>query len=329
MKTIDEDIKQGTFRNVYLLYGEEAYLLKQYKDKLVKAMVAENDNMNFATFTGKDVSVKEIIDLSETLPFFAERRVILIEDSGFFKNAQEELATYMGEIPKSTFFIFAETEVDKRGKLYKAVNKQGTVVEFGTQNEQLLTKWITGRIAKEGKKIATDAFELFLAMTGSDMENIDKELEKLLCYTLDKDTITREDVAAITTEQISNKVFDMVDAIALHNQTKALDLYYDLLALKEPAMRILFLIARQFQMLYVIKTMSGRGFAKKDIATKAGCPEWAVAKNQNQCRGFTTEQLRQAVEDAVSYEEAVKTGRMNDQMAVELFIIRYSGMNQK
>ena len=76
----------------------------------------------------------------------------------------------MGEIPKSTFFIFAETEVDKRGKLYKAVNKQGTVVEFGTQNEQLLTKWITGRIAKEGKKIATDAFELFLAMTGSDME---------------------------------------------------------------------------------------------------------------------------------------------------------------
>ena len=226
--------------------------------------------MNFATFTGKDVSVKEIIDLSETLPFFAERRVILIEDSGFFKNAQEELATYMGEIPKSTFFIFAETEVDKRGKLYKAVNKQGTVVEFGTQNEQLLTKWITGRIAKEGKKIATDAFELFLAMTGSDMENIDKELEKLLCYTLDKDTITREDVAAITTEQISNKVFDMVDAIALHNQTKALDLYYDLLALKEPAMRILFLIARQFQMLYVIKTMSGRGFAKEDIDTKAG-----------------------------------------------------------
>ena len=199
MKTIDEDIKQGTFRNVYLLYGEEAYLLKQYKDRLVKAMVAENDNMNFATFTGKDVSVKEIIDLSETLPFFAERRVILIEDSGFFKNAQEELATYMGEIPKSTFLIFAETEVDKRGKLYKAVNKQGTVVEFGTQNEQLLTKWITGRIAKEGKKIATDAFELFLAMTGSDMENIPKELEKLLCYTLAKATITRDDVAPIPT----------------------------------------------------------------------------------------------------------------------------------
>ena len=148
MKTIDEDIKQGTFRNVYLLYGEEAYLLKQYKDKLVKAMVAENDNMNFATFTGKDVSVKEIIDLSETLPFFAERRVILIEDSGFFKNAQEELATYMGEIAKSTFFIFAETEVDKRGKLYKAVNKEGAVVEFGNQDEQLLSKWSTGRIAK-------------------------------------------------------------------------------------------------------------------------------------------------------------------------------------
>ena len=62
----------------------------------------------------------------------------------------------------------------------------------------------------------------------------------------------------------------------------------------------------------------------QNIATKAGCPEWAVSKYQGQCRSFTMEQLKQAIKDGVDYEEAVKTGRMNDQMAVELFIVQYS-----
>ena len=82
MKTIDEDIKSGQFKKIYLLYGDEAYLKKQYKDKLKKALVQPDDTMNFTAYEGKDTNPKEVIDLSETLPFFAERRVILIENSG-------------------------------------------------------------------------------------------------------------------------------------------------------------------------------------------------------------------------------------------------------
>ena len=89
MKTIDEDIKNGTFRQLYLLYGEEVYLKKQYKDKLVKAMTTEGDTMNFSAFEGKDTVTGQLIDLAETLPFFAERRVIIVEDSGFFKSSND------------------------------------------------------------------------------------------------------------------------------------------------------------------------------------------------------------------------------------------------
>ena len=116
----------------------------------------------------------------------------------------------------------------------------------------------------------------------------------------------------------------MVDAISTHQQKKALELYYDLLALKEPPMRILFLITRQFQILLTVKVMTNKGFGNKDIAAKAGCPEWAVKKYQSQARSYSVEQLRGALEQGGSYEEAVKTGKMNDQMAVELFLIEYS-----
>ena len=326
MKSIDNDIKSGQLKQVYLLYGEETYLIRQYRDKLKKVMVSDEDTMNFSAFSGEDINPKEIIDLAETLPFFADRRVILMEDSGLFKKSGigDEIAEYLPEMPETTFFIFVEEAVDKRTKIYKALGKKGSTVEFKKQTDDVLARWVGGRIRKEGKGMTQAAYNLFISKTGTDMENIDKELEKLICYCLDKEMIEVTDVVAVTTEQIQNKVFDMVDAIAGHQQKRALDLYYDLLALKEPAMRIMFLITQQFQRMMVVKSMSNQGFGNKDIATKAGCPEWAVRKYQGQCRSFTMEQLKQAIKDGVDYEEAVKTGRMNDQMAVELFIVQYS-----
>lgn len=324
MKTIDEDIRNGQFQSVYLLCGEEAYLKKQYKDKLKRAMADPDDSMNFSAYEGKGINPKEVIDLAETLPFFADRRVILIENSGFFKNSCEELAEYMPQIPKTTHFIFVEDEIDKRSKLYKAVKNAGKIVEFTSQTEELLTRWVLTRIKKEGKNITGSVMQLFLNKVGNDMGNIDRELEKLLCYCMEKEVIEAADVEAVTTEQTTNKVFDMINAIAEHNQRKALDLYYDLLALKEPPMRIMYLISRQFQILLNIKDMSGKGFDNTAMAKNAGIPPFAVRRNLSQAKGFTMQQLKQAIRDGVDYEEAVKTGRMNDQMAVELFLMKYS-----
>lgn len=328
MKTIDQDIKEGQLKQVYLLYGEEQYLIRQYRDKLKRAIVSEDDTMNYGAFSGGDINQKEIVDLAETLPFFADRRLILIEDSGLFKKSAEELADYMASVPETTYFIFVEKEVDKKTKMFKEVRKIGSVVEFARQTDETLSRWIEGRIRKAGKNITRDAYALFVRKTGNDMENIDRELEKLLCYTMEKEYIDVVDVEVITTEQTENKIFDMVDAVAQHQQKKALDLYYDLLALKEAPMRILYLVTNQFQRMMVVKSMTNQGFGNRDIASKAGCPDWAVRKYQSQCRAFSMEQLKQAIRDGVEYETAVKTGRMNDQMAVELFIVEYSSQKK-
>ena len=110
MKNIQADIKSGNFKQVYLLYGEEAYLKQQYKQNLVKALNPDGDTMNFNHYEGKGIDVKQLIDLCETMPFFAERRVVLLEDTGFFKNKCEELADYMKELPDYLYLVFAETE---------------------------------------------------------------------------------------------------------------------------------------------------------------------------------------------------------------------------
>lgn len=324
MKTIDNDIKMGQLKNVYLLYGTEDYLKRQYRDKLKHALVEPDDTMNFSAYEGKDINPKELIDLSETLPFFKEKRMILVENSGFFKNSCDDLAEYMSQVPESTCFVFVEEEVDKRSKLFKAASRAGSAVEFETPKEDMLIRWILGRIQREGKKITQSVMQLFLSKIGSDMENIDKELEKLICYTLDKTEISAADVEAICTGQTENKIFEMIDAISAKNQKKALDLYYDLLALKEAPMRILFLIARQFQNLLLIKSMSAKGYPAVSIAKTAGMPSFAVQKNLRQAGAFKINQLKEAIEDCGQAEEDVKTGRMADQLAVELLIVKYS-----
>ena len=324
MKSLNEDLKTGQLNKIYLLYGEEAYLKKQYKEKLKSAILTPGDTMNYAYYEGKGININEVIDMAETLPFFAERRLIVLENTELFKSASSELADYLKEMPDTTHMIFIESEVDKRNKLYKAVQSKGRAVELGRQDEAMLVRWIAGNVKRENKNISENTIRHLLAKVGTDMENIQKELEKLFCYTMDQDSISIEDVETICTTQITNQIFDMVNAVADKQQKKALQYYYDLLALKEPPMRILFLLTRQFKLLLEVKAMDQKGYGRKEIAEKTGINPFVVGKYQTQAKAFQTKELRSIIEDSVETEECVKTGKLTDTLAVELFIIKYS-----
>ncbi|MGN1267466.1 MAG: DNA polymerase III subunit delta [Dorea sp.] len=324
MKSLNEDIKSGQFKQIYLLYGEEAYLKKQYRDKLSKAMMPDNETINYSYYEGKGIVPAQIIDLAETMPFFADKRLIVIENSGFFKNANPEFADYLKNVPETAYFLFIENEVDKRGKMYKAVKDKGRIVEMGRQDEKTLLYWIASNMKREGKQIKESTARYLVSKTGTDMENLEKEMEKLFSYTLDREEITAEDVDAICTTQITNKIFEMVEAVATKQQKKALDYYYDLLALKEPPMRILYLLSRQFKLLLEVKALVKKGCDKSQIAKIAGLHPFVAGKYMQQCRIFSSEELRAIMEDAAETEELVKTGRLNDRMSVELFIVKYS-----
>jgi len=320
VETLNQHIKEHTFKRVYLLYGEEQFLVNNYKKKLREA-VAGDDTMNFNSFQGKNPDVREIISLADTMPFFAERRLILIDGSGFFKGAPEELVAYLPQIPDTTCMVFCETEVDKRNRLYKKVKEIGYAAELKRQDAARLMQWAAGILARDGRKITRQVMEYFLERTGDDMENIKSELEKLVCYTMGREVITKEDVDAVGTVHVTNRIFEMVSAIVSRNTKKAMDLYEDLLTLREPPMRILFLIARQFNQLLQVKELASEGNDRGSIASKVKVPPFVAGKLITQARAFTGEQILSYVKQCVEYEEAVKTGKLSDRMAVELLIV--------
>lgn len=325
MKRIAQDIKSGQFSNIYLLYGEEAYLRRQYRDNLIKALVPQDDAMNCSIYSGKDIDAGEVVDMAGTMPFFAERRVIVVENSGWFKTANERIAELVKTLPDTTYMIFVEAETDKRGKLYKAVSANGYAALCEVQDEATLKKWIMGLLKKENKQITSDALNLLIDKTGTNMENIKREVEKLVCYKYYEEGITAEDVEELCVVQIQNRIFEMVEAVAQKNQKQALELYYNLLALKEAPMKILALISRQFNMLLQVKEMKGKGYPESAVAAQTGLnPYFLKKKYIPQASRFKQQQLEEALRTCVEAEENVKTGRMPDVLSVELIIVGLS-----
>lgn len=320
MRQINEDIKSGNLKQVYLLFGEEGYLVRQYRDKLYEALRG-GDSMNVHRFEGKDINVEEILGLADTIPFLAERRVLLLEDTGLFKHGGEKLAEYLAHPAPTAYFLFVEREVDKRCRLYKQAQSAGRAVEFAVQDERMLKQWVAGILKKEGLQITESTVELFLDKVGTDMGSIRLELEKLICYCMGRNVVEREDVEQICTVRIHNRIFDMVTAIGEKRTQDALTLYYDLLALKEPPLRILFLIARQCNTLLQVKQLKNKGLANKAMGEKLGLPPFVVGKYASQAARFKERELRGAVSRCLETEEAVKTGRMNDSIGVETLIL--------
>lgn len=324
MRTLNEHIKNHTFKNVYLIYGPEDYLRRQYRDKLKAAILPEGDTMNYNYFEGKGINVQEIIGLAETLPFFADHRLIILENTGFFSSANDVIAEYVSHVPETTVLVFVEESADKRNKLFKAVSAAGYAANMTSPDQETLVKWVAGILKQDGKRITKNDCLLFLSLIDMDMENIRQELEKLVCYTMGRDVVTQEDIHAVCSIHTENKIFDMINAVAGKNKGQAMALYNDLLTLKEPPMRTLYLMARQFNVLLQIRELAVQGFPNNIIAERTGMKEFIVRKNAGLARKFSVEELKGAVEFCTQMEEDVKTGKMIDQIAVELVIYKYA-----
>ena len=152
MEKLRQDIRANQFERVYLLYGEERYLVQMYKNQLKKAIIGD-DTMNLNQYTGKGLPVQEVENAVMTMPFFADRRLVLLEDTGLFKSSDEQWSNLVKTIPDSCHVLFVEQEVDKRSRMYKAVKECGYCAEMTHPSMQQRTQWILKGFGRYGLKI--------------------------------------------------------------------------------------------------------------------------------------------------------------------------------
>lgn len=317
---LNADLKAEKFAPVYLICGEQAYLRLQNRDKVVQALLGGGDEMNLSRFAGTEVDVKQIIELAETLPFLAERRVIVLEDTALFGTGasadSDELAAYLPRVPETTHFVFVQEEVDKRKRLYRACSKQGVVFACENLTEQTLRRWAGGLFRHAGLAISGSTLAAFLNSAGEDMFRIRSEAEKLIAYCQGKTQITIDDVEAVCVPQIRDRIFDMITAIAQKDRTTALRIYMDLLALQTTPQAILTLMERQYNQLILASEMAGA--SDSEIAQAVKVPLFAVGKRLRPLiRRYSADELLRALQICLEADEAGKDGTMDAGIALE------------
>lgn len=329
MLNIKKDIKEHKLKGCYLLYGSESYLVKTYEENLKKAALGGGDDiMNSDTFDDRKLMAKTVIDSAETLPFLAEKRVVIVRDSGFFKQGKkdetEAIAEYISNIPETTVIVFSESEVDKRNAAYKAAAKYGYAAEFKTPSEKELIAWVIREMKKRGVSIDGKNAAYLIRTVNADMTGAAAEMDKLAAYAGEKGSVDIKAIDEVCVKNPELKIFDMVGAMGAKNAPKAIDIYNNMLLYNESPIGILAMITRQFRLMYECALMLDKGENITSIAAKLGIRDYMARDFCRQSGNFSISRLRQALNACLEADVGIKSGRIKDSLAVELILMEYS-----
>ncbi|MDO4960365.1 MAG: DNA polymerase III subunit delta [Eubacteriales bacterium] len=322
-------------KNLFLICGDEELLKEQKRDELLKKYNCEG-SLNYNVFRDENIDLYEIKGLIGTMPFMEDLRKIQISGSGFFKgSAAEEVLETFKDVPETTVVIFHEKDADRSNALYKYVGKNGEVFRFDSADSKSGKEKSIGRsdVRNWAKQVIRDAgrrmdsrtlFEL-VEMTGYDMQNLSTELEKLICYTLGKPqgyVISGEDVDAVCSKTLSDRIFDMIDLKLRGNTAAALEILEELYSMKTAAMRILYVIVRQYNQALAFKECREKRMSDAETAAELGIKDWLIDRMSKQLERVSSEELKARLEACAETEFKIKQGDLPEKLALELLIIR-------
>jgi len=321
MDILKRQIKDKKIDRLYLFFGEEEYLINYYIKEIQKIIVPSGtEDFNLAVVEGKD-GIDGILPICESLPVFAERKLVIVKESGVFrKQGNSELEQFFQNVPDYICIVFCESEVDKRLKLYKLAEKAGTVVEFSYQEPKTLAKWIIKGFGLKGKNIDYDTAMLLVEYSEPGMTSIYNEIEKITVFLGDRNTVTPADIEAVCIKTLKSRIFDLTDAVAARDSRKALSLLNDMINLKEPVPRIMYMIVRQLRQIFETKYLLKNKATRDDIARVLGVSSFVAGKLEKQARYFSEEDIKKYVKICLETDENIKTWRINDRTAVELLL---------
>jgi DNA polymerase-3 subunit delta len=317
---LKRELKNGTFRNIYLFYGPETYLLnyyvKSFKDKLLDNIAMQ---LNYIILEGS-VSVSDIISFCTTLPMFSDNKLVVLKRVGVLKPTYAALTELFSDFPDFTHLIIIEDTVDKRLKLYKDIVKYGLPVEFAIQPPYALEDWVKNICTKEGKSFDRPALALFMQKSEPFMTEIKNELDKLLLYTGERKRIVIDDVNNVCSFSAKTRIFDLIDSLVNGNRQKAASELNDLLSLKEPVQKIMIMISKHFIQLRQLKNLAIANTSLADATSMLGINPYAAKIMWRQCAKYQLSRLDDIIRKCYMQDLAVKSGNIDSDSALDILI---------
>lgn len=314
---------------VSLLLGEEDVRTEQALGKLLGELLAPEERaLNLDVVDADDTPVQEIITRCDTLPFFGARRVVVVRRADALRaQDQDALASYLDAgVPPSTALILLSAGLDRRRRLYNALQRVGRIVPCGRLSPEDLPRWIKNRVEAEGKKITRDAAGTLVELVGGGLRELGLEISKLAAYIGERTTITAEDVREAASHVAEATVFELMDAAGRRQADKALELLQTVLAMGEPPVRILYMLEEQWRMLLRTEALlHGRRSLTRnspEVREALGNRAWLFDRYRGQVAAFGRMDVEKILGLLVETDAMIKTGAAAPRLAIETLIVR-------
>ncbi|WP_159883772.1 DNA polymerase III subunit delta [Paenibacillus puerhi] len=329
-----KQIAKGQVAPVYIAYGSESYLIQELVHRLTDKLIPE-DQRAFAVgrYDLAETSIDAVLEEAETLPFLAERKLVVASGAAFLTGAKDtgkvehnldRLAAYLKSPADFTVLVLTvdAEKLDERKKIVKALKEADALIPCGMLGEAELIQWVQQQAGKAGFSFAPGAVEQLIQFTGTSLQALVKEIEKCYLYIGAGGTITGADLDQLVTKTVEQDIFQMVEHIVQMRMEQAFTMLAELLRRKEEPIKIVILIARQFRIMLQVKDLMQQGYSQQQVASQIGLHPYAVKIAAGHAGRFEAKQLMLILQQLGELDYQMKSGKIDKVLGLEMFLLK-------
>lgn len=306
---------------IYLLYGTLEALITDYINKIITKH--KINDLNISKYNIND-NLTDIIEDANTLSLFDDKKLIVINNNALFVGKKSidttNLEKYIINSNPNTILIFIvnEEKLDTRRKLYKTIKERGGIFEFNKLPN--INTYVKDLFS--GYTITNDSINLLIKRVGNDLNRLKQEIEKIKIYKINDKLITDSDIIDCTVEKIDINIFNFIDNIIRKNKSETIKTYKELLKIGEEPIKIIVLLANQFRLMYQSKLLTSKGYSEDDIASLLHVKRYPVHLAIQKSYHYNKEVLIDNLEQLADLDIKIKSGEIDKNLALELFLLR-------
>jgi DNA polymerase III subunit delta len=325
METIFNEIKP-----VYLIYGEDNFLLRSCKEQFIKRFVTEDlRDFNFTYLEDGDNFAATLKNQANTLPFMADKRYIIARTSDYFtsKSSQDDLLLKLFEnFPETTILtIIVEGKIDKRLKLVQRIGKMGKIIQLEPPKYKELDKWIVEQFNLRKKKVDSRTISFLEEMFGNELELLQQEIEKISVYAYKEEKIIFDKIQGIISRDKlleENYIFKLTDSLMQKKKSQAISILNEMLKEGVQPLSILSTIVWQLRLFLSVKVLKDAGKDPANISQILNSHQYPVKKCYQLSNNFSEEEVELMLERLLQADLEIVTGRYSGDLALQLAIIK-------
>ena len=330
-----EEIKSGKLSPIYIVQGKEDYLQNWARQVFLESVVAPKDQeLNVGRFNMEEISVQTAVEDAESVPFFGDRRLVMI-DKPYFLTGEKEKAKIDHQLERLPFYLetpldssvvvfFAPYEkLDSRKKIVKQLKKVAVLLEASSLEEKDVRVMVQSKLQEQGVSMETSVLQLFLEKLHYSLTDAMREIDKLILSAMDTKIIDSDLVATLVPKSLEQNIFELGEAVLRKDSKVAIEIYRDLLLQKEDPIKMNAILLGQFRLLLQVSYLQKEGYHEPEMQKVLGIHPYRVKLALGQSRKFSIALLEAAYRSLVETEYALKTGLGIKELQLETFILKF------